>query len=98
VVQERDGLGDRVPPDYLVQPQKGAFYGWPFAYIGQNRLSKVPGLLFEARLSAMDIVFYKSATDVRTILDSHYLHRDPELAESALRKLERSGTGTNSTN
>ena len=26
--------------------------------------------------------------DVRTILDSHYLHRDPKLGESAIRKLE----------
>jgi integrase len=27
--------------------------------------------------------------DVRSILDSHYLHRDPALAESAIRKLEK---------
>ncbi len=27
--------------------------------------------------------------DVRAILDANYLHRDPELAESAIRKLER---------
>ena len=31
--------------------------------------------------------------DVRAILDAHYLHRDPALAESAIRKLER-GTKT----
>jgi integrase len=30
-----------------------------------------------------------SLRDVRSILDSHYLHRDPALAESAIRKLER---------
>jgi integrase len=30
-----------------------------------------------------------SLRDVRTILDSHYLHRDPALAESAIRKLEK---------
>ena len=30
-----------------------------------------------------------SLRDVRTILDSHYLSRDPALAESAIRKLER---------
>jgi integrase len=30
-----------------------------------------------------------SLWDVRSILDSHYLHRDPALAESAIRKLER---------
>ena len=34
-----------------------------------------------------------SLRDVRTILDSHYLHRDPALAESAIRKLEK-GTKT----
>ena len=38
-----------------------------------------------------------SLRDVRTILDSHYLHRDPALAESAIRKLEnRHKTGTDS--
>jgi hypothetical protein len=26
---------------------------------------------------------------VHSILDAHYLHRDPALAESAIRKLER---------
>jgi integrase len=35
--------------------------------------------------------------DVRSILDAHYLHRDPALAESAIRKLEsRHKTGTDS--
>jgi integrase len=38
-----------------------------------------------------------SLRDVRSILDQHYLHRDPGLAESAIRKLEgRHKTGTNS--
>jgi integrase len=32
-----------------------------------------------------------SLRDVRSILDAHYLHRDPALAQSAIRKLE-SGT------
>jgi integrase len=36
-----------------------------------------------------------SLRDVRSILDAHYLHRDPALAESAIRKLE---TRTNSPN
>ena len=30
-----------------------------------------------------------SLRDVRSILDAHYLHRDPALAESAIRKLEK---------
>jgi glucose/arabinose dehydrogenase len=35
-VQERDGLGDDLVPDYFTTIQKGGFYGWPFAYIGPN--------------------------------------------------------------
>jgi glucose/arabinose dehydrogenase len=33
-VQERDGLGDNLPPDYLARVEKGAFYGWPLARSG----------------------------------------------------------------
>jgi glucose/arabinose dehydrogenase len=35
-VQERDELGDDLVPDYLTHIEKGAFYGWPFAYTGPN--------------------------------------------------------------
>ncbi len=34
VVNERDGLGDETPPDYLTQVVEGAFYGWPYSYWG----------------------------------------------------------------
>src|SRR5436305_5843852 len=33
VGQERDGLGDDLPSDYLIRVQQGGFYGWPYAYI-----------------------------------------------------------------
>jgi glucose/arabinose dehydrogenase len=33
---ERDGLGDDVPPDYVTRVREGAFYGWPWYYIGAN--------------------------------------------------------------
>jgi glucose/arabinose dehydrogenase len=72
LVQERDGLGDRLPPDYLTRVEERGFYGWPYAYIGKhpqagfaNRaLDKVnatitPDLLFEAHSSALDLVFYE---------------------------------------
>lgn len=36
VVNERDGLGDELVPDYLTGVKEGAFYGWPYAYFGQN--------------------------------------------------------------
>jgi glucose/arabinose dehydrogenase len=32
VVNERDGLGDETPPDYLTSVVKGGFYGWPYCY------------------------------------------------------------------
>lgn len=33
-VNERDGIGGDVPPDYLTQVVDGAFYGWPWVYYG----------------------------------------------------------------
>jgi integrase len=38
-----------------------------------------------------------SLRDVRSILDAHYLHRDPALGESAIRKLERRTISPNRT-
>jgi glucose/arabinose dehydrogenase len=35
-VNERDGLGDELVPDYATAVQNGAFYGWPYAYLGAN--------------------------------------------------------------
>ena len=34
VVNERDGLGDETPPDYLTSVRDGGFYGWPYCYWG----------------------------------------------------------------
>ncbi|AWI85527.1 sorbosone dehydrogenase [Alloyangia pacifica] len=42
VVNERDGLGDETPPDYLTSVQDGGFYGWPFCYWGQIVDDRVP--------------------------------------------------------
>jgi glucose/arabinose dehydrogenase len=35
-VNERDELGDHLPPDYMTGLRDGAFYGWPFSYYGQH--------------------------------------------------------------
>lgn len=71
VVQERDGLGNGLVPDYLTKVEDGGFYGWPYSYIGQHpqpgfaerapekvQAAIVPDLLFEAHSAAMDLVFY----------------------------------------
>jgi glucose/arabinose dehydrogenase len=42
VVNERDGLGDETPPDYLTSVQEGGFYGWPYCYWGQTVDNRVP--------------------------------------------------------
>ena len=36
VVNERDGLGDETPPDYLTSVKDGGFYGWPYSYWGDT--------------------------------------------------------------
>lgn len=36
VVNERDEIGPDLVPDYLTAVQEGGFYGWPYAYWGQN--------------------------------------------------------------
>jgi glucose/arabinose dehydrogenase len=72
LVQERDGLGDRLPSDYLIRVQEGGFYGWPYAYIGKHpqpgfaerapdkvQAAITPDLLFEAHSSVLDLVFYE---------------------------------------
>jgi glucose/arabinose dehydrogenase len=72
LVQERDGLGDQLPSDYLTRVQEGGFYGWPYAYIGAHpqagfanrapdkvKATIAPDLLFEAHSSALDLVFYE---------------------------------------
>lgn len=43
VVNERDNLGDDLVPDYLTSVKEGAFYGWPFAYFGQNEDPRLAG-------------------------------------------------------
>jgi glucose/arabinose dehydrogenase len=71
IVQERDGLGDNLPSDYLIRVQEGGFYGWPYAYLGPHpqpgfatlapdkvQATITPDLLFEAHSSALDLVFY----------------------------------------
>ncbi|MBL8238787.1 MAG: sorbosone dehydrogenase family protein [Bryobacterales bacterium] len=70
-VQERDGLGDEVAPDFFTEVRKGAFYGWPYAYAGPNedprhkgvnpeavKKTVEPDVLLGPHVSAMNFVFY----------------------------------------
>jgi glucose/arabinose dehydrogenase len=42
VVNERDGLGDETPPDYLTSVRDGGYYGWPYCYWGRTVDERVP--------------------------------------------------------
>ena len=51
VVNERDGIGDETPPDYLTSVRDGGFYGWPYCYWGQivdDRVPQDPSLVAKA--------------------------------------------------
>lgn len=51
-VNERDGLGNNLVPDYMTAVREGGFYGWPYSYFGQNIDERVeqrePGLVQRA--------------------------------------------------
>ncbi len=70
-VQERDGLGDGLVPDFFTSLGKGKFYGWPYAYIGTNEeprhkgvkpelvaKSVEPDVVLPAHAAVMDFIFY----------------------------------------
>jgi glucose/arabinose dehydrogenase len=40
---ERDLLGDNLPPDYATSVRQGAFYGWPWYYIGDHQDTRPGG-------------------------------------------------------
>ncbi len=69
-VNERDGLGDDLVPDYATSVREGGFYGWPYSYLGQNRDPRrkeetdlvgkaiVPDVIFQSHVAALGIQFY----------------------------------------
>jgi len=69
---ERDLLGDDLPPDYVTRVREGAFYGWPWYYIGANQDPRhkdarndlkdkvtVPDVLIQSHSAALGILFYE---------------------------------------
>ena len=70
-VNERDGLGDNLVPDYITHVQEGGFYGWPWFYIGghwdprqqgkhpelQSKVV-VPDVLLQPHNASLEMTFY----------------------------------------
>jgi glucose/arabinose dehydrogenase len=71
VVNERDSLGDNIPFEFATTIKEGAFYGWPWYYIGKNEdprrkgerpdlagKATIPDVLMQAHSAPLNIVFY----------------------------------------
>jgi glucose/arabinose dehydrogenase len=72
IVNERDALGDNTPFEYATHVVDGAFYGWPWYYIGGHEDPRqagmrpdlkdkvtVPDVLMQAHSAPMQLVFYQ---------------------------------------
>ena len=70
-VNERDGLGDDLVPDYITRVQEDGFYGWPWYYIGNHQDPRhpdkhpelkdkviVPDVLLQPHNASLEMTFY----------------------------------------
>lgn len=70
-VNERDGLGDNLPPDYITRVKENGFYGWPWLYLGSHPDPRhlgerpelggkvtVPDVLLQAHSASLCLTFY----------------------------------------
>ena len=71
-VNERDGLGDNLVPDYITHVEEGGFYGWPWWYIGSHQDPRhqgkhpelrdkvtVPDVLLQPHNASLEMTFYQ---------------------------------------
>jgi glucose/arabinose dehydrogenase len=72
-VNERDGLGDNLVPDYITSVREGGFYGWPWWYMGGHQDPRhegkhpelkdkviTPDVLLQPHNAALQITFYEA--------------------------------------
>ena len=70
-VNERDGLGDNLVPDYISHVEQGGFYGWPWYYLGGNQDPRLagkhpelrtkvilPDVLLQSHTASLQMTFY----------------------------------------
>lgn len=73
-VNERDGLGNNLVPDYITHIEPGGFYGWPWFYMGGNQDPRlagkhpelkskviVPDVLLQPHSASIQMMFYEGA-------------------------------------
>jgi glucose/arabinose dehydrogenase len=70
-VNERDGLGDNLVPDYITHVEEGGFYGWPWFYMGGRQDPRLvgkhpelkdkvltPDVILQPHLAPLGLTFY----------------------------------------
>jgi glucose/arabinose dehydrogenase len=70
---ERDEIGEDLPPDYISSVRPGGFYGWPWFYIGNHPDTRhkgkhpeladkviVPDVLVQAHSATLNLCFYSA--------------------------------------
>jgi len=75
VVNERDGYGDDLVPDYFTRIREGEFFGWPYAYAGgipdpefadeapaMVAKTVLPDVMFQSHSAPIGMVFYDGDT------------------------------------
>src|SRR3989442_13434378 len=98
-VNERDELGDNLPPDYFTSLRDGGFYGWPYSYIGDNVDPRVkpqrpelvarpiiPDGLLGAHVTPLQFAFYTRKQFPKSYWDGAVITR-----HRALNRAARSG-------
>ncbi|MFZ0232685.1 MAG: PQQ-dependent sugar dehydrogenase [Candidatus Acidiferrales bacterium] len=71
-VNERDGLGDNLVPDYITHVVEGGFYGWPWWYMGGHQDPRhkgkhpelqdkviTPDVLLQPHNASLELAFYE---------------------------------------
>ena len=83
-VNERDGLGDDLVPDYITRVREGGFYGWPWYYLGNIEEPRrrgerpdlagkaiAPDVLLQAHSASLEMCFY-TATSGPSLFPEEY--------------------------
>ena len=74
-VNERDGLGDNLVPDYITSVPEDSFFGWPWWYMGQHQdprhegkhpelkaKTRTPDVILNPHFASLQMTFYPSAS------------------------------------
>ena len=84
-VNERDELGDNLPPDYVTRVKQGGFYGWPWYYLGDHEDPRlkgirpdlkgkaiVPDTLIQAHSAPLGMVVYHAPAGAKNAFPKEY--------------------------